>query len=213
MKYMYIDESGELGFSKNSSRYFILTILLCGLNENQSVGRIFKKIRKNYFNKKSMKELVEIKAGNTQPRIRKKILEKISSHNVEVFSIIVDKYNVYSYLRNEKHKLYNYITSLILGECSLNCYKLNIVIDRSKNKRSLRDDFDSYIRSNIKKKSDCKVEIIHEASHNSGGLQVVDFISWSIFRKYEHNELWYYNLIKSKIIVEKKIWEKADPKV
>lgn len=33
-------------------------------------------------------------------------------------------------------------------------------------------------------------------------LQVVDFISWSIYRKYEFNDASYYELIKNKIFEE-----------
>jgi len=33
-------------------------------------------------------------------------------------------------------------------------------------------------------------------------LQAVDFVSWSVFRKYEYGDDSYYNLIKSKIVEE-----------
>lgn len=42
------------------------------------------------------------------------------------------------------------------------------------------------------------MKISHLDSKNSRGLQACDFISWSVFRKYETGDDSYYNIIKSK---------------
>ena len=46
MKYMFLDESGELGFkfNKGSSNFFIITLLVCGIKEEQELQRVIKKI-------------------------------------------------------------------------------------------------------------------------------------------------------------------------
>ncbi len=46
--------------------------------------------------------------------------------------------------------------------------------------------------------------ITHLDSKNSPPLQAVDFISWAIFRKYEKNDITFYEIIKEKIIIENK---------
>ena len=38
------------------------------------------------------------------------------------------------------------------------------------------------------------------------GWKAVDFISWAIFRKYEKDDLTFYNIIKSKIIDERSLF-------
>jgi len=202
MKYMFLDESGELGFNfnKGSTKFFTITLLICGVREEQELQRVIKKIRKRVL-RKELKKSNEIKWNNSSDDIKKKIFERIERINFEVFTIILDKSKVYDYLKDKKHKLYNYLSNLIIAECSIDG-KFELIVDRSKNKRSLRDDFDNYIRNNLKR--ECSNLIIqHADSKSNGGLQVLDFISGAIFNKYEFNNLEFYNKIKERITTEK----------
>ncbi len=202
MKYMFLDESGELGFNfnKGSTKFFTITLLICGVREEQELQRVIKKIRKRVL-RKELKKSNEIKWNNSSDDIKKKIFERIERINFEVFTIILDKSKVYDYLKDKKHKLYNYLSNLIIAECSIDG-KFELIVDRSKNKRSLRDDFDNYIRNNLKR--ECSNLIIqHVDSKSNGGLQVLDFISGAIFNKYEFNNLEFYNKIKERITTEK----------
>lgn len=206
MKTIFLDESGELGFSKKSSRYFIITLLVCDFKEEQKIRRIPKKVRRKVLNKK-LKKSSELKGSNSSDRVRKEFLTRVAKTNSEIFAIVLDKHKVYDYLKSEKHKLYNYICNIILNECSLDSKKVDLIVDRSKSKRALRDDFDNYIRFKLKSKiNECKINILHESSRNDEGLQVVDFISWALFRKYEFRENYFYNLIKENIVTEKELF-------
>lgn len=199
---MFLDESGELGFNfnKGSTKFFTITLLICGVREEQELQRVIKKIRKRVL-RKELKKSNEIKWNNSSDDIKKKIFERIERINFEVFTIILDKSKVYDYLKDKKHKLYNYLSNLIIAECSIDG-KFELIVDRSKNKRSLRDDFDNYIRNNLKR--ECSNLIIqHADSKSNGGLQVLDFISGAIFNKYEFNNLEFYNKIKERITTEK----------
>lgn len=199
---MFLDESGELGFNfnKGSTKFFTITLLICGVLEEQELQRVIKKIRKRVL-RKELKKSNEIKWNNSSDDIKKKIFERIERINFEVFTIILDKSKVYDYLKDKKHKLYNYLSNLIIAECSIDG-KFELIVDRSKNKRSLRDDFDNYIRNNLKR--ECSNLIIqHADSKSNGGLQVLDFISGAIFNKYEFNNLEFYNKIKERITTEK----------
>ena len=200
MKYMFLDESGELGFSEKSSKFFTIALLMCGLKEEQELQRIIKKVRQKIL-KKKLRQSTEIKWNNSNEIIKIKVLERLSRINLEIFSIILDKSKVYDYLKGKKHKLYNYLSNLIINECSIDG-KFELIVDRSKNKRSLRDDFDRYIRHSAKDKCP-NLTIRHEDSKSNGGLQAMDFISGAIFNKYEFGNISYYNFIKDKIVTEK----------
>jgi hypothetical protein len=43
-------------------------------------------------------------------------------------------------------------------------------------------------------------------------LQVVDFVSWAIFRKYEKKDRGYYNIIKKKIVEESSLFPESPQK-
>lgn len=209
MKYLFLDESGELGFnSKKSSKYFIISLLSCDETELAEIRRIIKKIRMKII-KKKLKKYPELKGNNSTYKIRKQILEKFNKTKAEIFAIILDKSKVYEYLKEKKDKLYNYLSNLILNECSFDTKNVCLIVDKSKSTRSLRDDFNNYIKNEMKNNnSSCTLNIKHENSQNEQCLQVLDFVSWAIFRAYEYKDSSFFDIIKNKIVIKKEVFNK-----
>ena len=208
MKYIFLDESGELGFKHSSSRYFIISLLSCDEGEIYVLRRIIKKVREKII-KKKLKRYPELKGNNSTDKIRKEVLERFVKTNSEIFAIILEKSKVYEYLKNKKNKLYNYISTLILNECSFDDSSVCLIVDKSKSNRSLREDFDNYIRKKLNEKNQvCKLSIKHENSQNEAVLQVLDFISWAVFRNYEYQDSRFIEIIKDKIVIKKEIFQK-----
>ncbi len=106
MKTIYLDESGDLGFSfkKNSSKFFVITLFETFLSEKE-LNKIIK-ITKQRTIKKKDKRKFEIKGScentsfKTKEFLIKKIIEK--DKNIKITSIIVDKENIYDNLRDKK---------------------------------------------------------------------------------------------------------------
>ncbi len=208
MRYIFLDESGELGFKSTSSKYFIITLLSCDEGEIYDLRRIMKKVRSKII-KKKLKRYPELKGNNSTDNIRKDVLKRFVRTHSEIYVIILKKSKVYEYLKTKKNKLYNYISNLILNECSLEGNHISLVVDKSKTNRSLREDFDGYVRKSLNQKNqDCKLIIKHENSQKEGCLQVLDFVSWSIFRNYEYNDSRFMDIVKDKITIKKEMFEK-----
>jgi len=197
MKYIFLDESGDLGFKDSSSKFFIITLMCCDIKTEIEVSRIIKKIRGNIL-KKKMRNTPELKGNNSNNQIRFAVLNKAIEKNIEIYTIILEKSKVYDYLKNSKDRLYNYTANLILNECSLNDDMIRLVVD--KRGGVIVNDFNRYIKFKLKYKNEnCKIEVEHKNSNKDGCLQVLDFITWSIFRKYESNDDRFYNIIQKKI--------------
>src|SRR3989338_6170956 len=213
MKYIFLDESGELGFKESSSNYFIITLLSCDEGEIYALRRIMKRVRERLLKKKD-KRRPELKGNNSSDKIRMDVLGRFAKTKSEVFVVVLEKSKVYEYLKDKKDKLYNYLSNLILNECSFDDSHICLVVDKSKTNRSLREDFDNYIRNNLSQKNNnCNLIIKHENSQKEGCLQVLDFISWSIFRNYEHKDSSFMNIIKDKIVIKKEVFENyPDPR-
>ena len=190
MVYVYLDESGDLGFGKRgSSNYFVITLLL--IEDSTPIKRLVKKIRQRKL-KKNLKELPEIKANNSDKTVRKRFLKDLAKEEIEIHCVIVDKNKVYNYLRTEKEKLYNYVSGIILTESTIRNKNIYIIVDKKTSKKVIIEDFNKYIIKKVEERHffhpRTTVKISHYDSKNSPGLQAVDFASWSIFRKYEHND-------------------------
>jgi hypothetical protein len=208
LKYIFLDESGELGFKTSSSKYFVITLLSCDEGEIYPLRRIMKKVREKII-KKKLKKYPELKGNNSTNKIRTEILKRFVKTKSEIFAIILEKSKVYEYLKEKKDKLYNYLSNLILNECSFDTSSVCLIVDKSKSNRSLREDFDNYIRKKLNVKADyCKLTIKHENSQTDSCLQVLDFISWAIFRNYEYGDSSFMDIIKDKIVIKKEVFQK-----
>ncbi len=202
--YLFIDESGDLG--KLGSKYF--SIVALATNDSKKVSRIIKKVRERILNKK-LKQIYEIKANNSNERIRKYVLQHLANCNCSISSVVIPKSKIKPDLFDAKNRLYNYLCGLLFSHINLNVSYLEIVIDKKDSNKLLREDFNMYIEEKIKDKVKIKFSIKHLDSCSSNELQVVDFVAWAINRKFSHNDAEYYNIIEKLISNKEKqeIWK------
>jgi len=194
IRHMYIDESGDLG--EKGSKYMILAALI--VEEPRNLDRIIKNMRRNKF-KRELRKVVEIKADKSSDAVIKYMLQKLNDvKGAKVFYIVLEKKKIFSdFLKNDKHKLYNYVAGKLARNILLNNMDIHIKIDKSKGKQMLREDFNSYFTKCLTEKSTAiKARIEHSYSHSWSGLQFVDILAWSCFQKFESNDSTYIDLIK-----------------
>lgn len=192
-KYMYIDESGDLGM--NGSKYLVLSALL--VDNPLDLDRIIKNMRRNKF-RKQLKKAHEIKANKSSDEIRRYMLDKLNEvKNATIFYIVLEKKKIFSaFLKNNTDKLYNYVAGKLGRYIILENIDVKIRIDKSKGKQLLRDDFDKYFLRNLKENSRCgKITISHSYSHSWSGIQFADILAWACFQKFENNNSEYIDLI------------------
>ena len=191
--YIYLDESGDLGFDKKSSNHIVIALLIT--KNPFKVERCIKKIRQRKL-KKKLKELPEIKFNKSNDIIRKKTLSCITKEPIELAYIVLDKNRVSPSRQNPKQKIYNFITGYLMRNLPYeNTTKLELIVDKRISNKVVRTDFDRYVRE----KTGFKVDISHENSEYNKCPQATDFIAGAIFRKYESNDSRFYNLIKDRI--------------
>ncbi|MEK7653346.1 MAG: DUF3800 domain-containing protein [Patescibacteria group bacterium] len=204
MFYIFLDESGDLGFSERSSRWFIITIVLT--NNHRIVEKCVKKVHRGL--KKKYKKVGELHAYDSNPTTRKRVLRKLSEvSDLQIYCLILNKSKVYVDLRNQKSYLYNYTANILLDRLyNKKNFKNNdqvlICIDQRETNKFLKKNFEDYLTTGLSKRGNDGFKIRIKPSHTEKCLQAVDFISWAIFRKYELNDYEYYKIIKDKIIGE-----------
>ena len=194
LKYMYIDESGDLGFSKNSSKVLVISALL--VEDSKDLDRIIKNMRRNKFSRE-LRVATEIKANNSSPDLRKHMIHKLNRlPGAANFNItFIKKHLTSEYLLNHKDKLYNFVAGKLAVNINLYDCDLEIRIDKSKGKQLLRDDFNQYFEQLLRKDSDIgRLNIHHSYSHSFSGLQFADLLAWSVYQKEERDNPEYVNL-------------------
>lgn len=205
MAYIFLDESGDLGFKKSSSRWFVFTIAI--ISDARALERVIKKIWKPL--KKKHKKLGELHAYHADDITRIKVLKKLSQvPDLKILCVVLNKEKVYVDLQNQKNYLYNYTANILLdrlhSQKSLSeSEPINLYIDRKDTKKRLRENFVNYLTDSMKDRREAPFSVVLHTSHENKSLQAVDFISWAIFRKYERGDYEFYEIVKSKITDER----------
>ena len=205
MWYLYLDESGDLGFKKSSSKWFLFTIAIS--QDGRALERVVKKIWRPL--KKKFKKLGELHASQEKDVTRRRMLTRLNEiDDLKILCVILNKQKVYVDLQNQKNYLYNYTANILLDRLYSQkvlaaSEPIHLFVDRKDTKKRLRENFISYLTQSMKKRRDGAFVVELHSSHENKALQAVDFISWAIFRKYERGEYEFYEIIKEKISDER----------
>ncbi|MCC4238748.1 DUF3800 domain-containing protein [Thalassospira povalilytica] len=213
MTFIYLDESGELGFAKSSSRFFVIATLATD-NPKRLKNRV-RKVKKKIFDAGWPSER-EIKGtslfGCHRDRyIPQKIRDDKDKHieqflraalfdESKVHYSIVRKSRIAQHIRDAEYGIaYNFYTGKLLTRA----YEyfqgdIDLTVDQRNKETHHKLPFDGYVKTQII--TECnhssKLTISHRESHDVIGLQAVDFVSWAIFRKFEHDDARFFNLLK-----------------
>lgn len=208
MLYLYIDESGDLGFdfiNHNPSKFFTIAILAVKRENHKILTKAIEITKRRKFNIKKHK-IEELKGSKCPLEIKKYFYNRVKDIDFKLYAITLNKIRVYEKLRKDKEKVYNFITRLVLDKIPFNTAnsRIEIIIDRSKTKKNIFE-FNQYILQQIKNKFAAKIpfNIYHHNSKQSLGLQTIDLFCWGIFKKYEAKDLEWYNIFKEKITYDK----------
>lgn len=204
MAYIFLDESGDLGFKPASSKWFLFTIVLT--NNHRKIEKIVKKVKSGL--RKGKKNIHELHAYDSLESTRRKMLKLLSEiEDLKVLCIVLNKKKVHVDFKNQKNYLYNYTANILLEllhskEIIDVDEPIFLYIDQKDTNKNLRNTLEEYLKDNFGKRGNGKMVIKIKPSHSERCLQSVDFVSWAIFRKYEKGEYEYYEMIKDKVIEE-----------
>lgn len=194
-KYIYIDESGDLGLSERSSRVLIISSLIA--DNPAQLDRIIKNARRHKFNKE-LKKAKEIKFNKSSPELREYLIKALNEINgCQAIHCIMHKGKLYStYLKEHKDKLYNFVAGGLANNITLNADIVEIRVDKSKGKNFLRTDFNQYFEKKLRNSSVIgKINIFHSYSENFSGIQFADLLSDSAYQKFNNSDSHYMELI------------------
>lgn len=207
MAYIFLDESGDLGFTsgKNNSEYFIVTFIAC--DDKRILEKAVQKVHKSL--RKKIKRLSGgvLHCYKEKPNVRRKMLRLLFGLNISVMTVCLNKRRVHTNLRDEKHVLYNYVANILLDriltkKLVIASGKVTLVASKRETNRFLNKNFSSYLADQARRNHQAKLEILIRTPAEEKGLQATDFVSWSIFKKYEGRDDTYYKMIKEKIVEE-----------
>lgn len=208
MAYIFLDESGDLGFDftkKKTSKYFIVTCLF--VKESRPVEKIVQKIFANFSKTEVKNHGGTLHAFKERPVTRQRLLSSLNEKDISVISIYLNKSKVYTKFHDEKHVLYNFVSNILLDRIYTKKLipidnPVVLVASRRETNKFLNQNFCDYLSNQVNGNHKVSISVEIKTPQERKCLQVVDCVSWALFRKREHGDESYANLIKSKVIEE-----------
>ena len=208
MAYIFLDESGDLGFNfkkKGTTHFFIVTLLFIP-GTKKPIEKIVKKTHSE-LSIKTKRRIGVLHAVNEKRVTRVRLLNRLNNKECSLMVISLDKQKVFTKLRDEKQVLYNYVTNILLDRIYTKKViplkeEIHLIASRRETNKFLNENFKDYLNRQIKNNHKGILSVSIKTPHEEKCLQIVDFVSWAIFRKYEKGDDSYYKIIKNKIIEE-----------
>lgn len=172
--FVYLDESGDTGFkfSKGSSRYFVVTILLTPdpvpLNSAIDDLRAELGFRREH----------EFKFYNSQDHVRHAFLRVLTKHDVLLRSLIVDKHQLTQPHMRKRETFYNYLLGLLLKHDNDRINDATLIIDQRDKGRKSKQGLATYLRKSLNTKANGYRKIKDVRYHESTGIICCKRLIW-----------------------------------
>jgi hypothetical protein len=205
---LYLDESGDLGFdfvTRKPTKFF--TVCILAVRGHESNRALMVAVRRTIRNKllparKSQQGVLELKANSASLSLKKYFYQHLSQVHFEIYALTLDKMRSWERLSQERVRIYDYMTGLLLEQVPLEKAKerVDFVLDRSMSKFEIKGFNDSVIRQ-LQSRIDPKVplHIRHRSSHEVEGLQAADLFAWGIHRKHEQKDREWFGCFASMV--------------
>ena len=209
MWYLYLDESGDLGFdfvNKKPSKFFTVTILAVeSIESNRKLINAVKLVLRRKLNPRGKRKRMvqELKGTATTTDIKNYFYQQVKAMRFGLYAMSLNKRRVYEHLVQEKSRIYNFVARQVLDRIPFEnsgSERVELIIDRSKSKPEI-EEFNSYIRRQLEGRLNPKtpLDMYHWNSQTTAGLQAVDMFCWGIFEKYERNRTAWFELFQEKV--------------
>lgn len=197
--YIFLDEGGNMDFSKNGTKYFTLTSL--------SKERPFAAYKAMNDLKYDLIELdTEIEyfhASEDRQAVRNRVFEIINTHldQTRLDSLIVEKRKTGPALRAEEKfypRMLGYLLKHVVNGYDLNLFEKVVVftdnIPVQRKKKAIEKAIKMFLASVLP--AGVTYNIYHHASKSNCDLQIADYCNWAIYRKWESGDARSYDIIK-----------------
>ena len=200
--YIFLDESGDLGFTKDGSRYFILTSVI--MKRPFDLFRGLENLRYTCLEEGS--EFEYFHCANNTRSVRDRVFDLLSVGMTEnpVDSLIVEKPKTDPALQGEERfypEMLAYLIRHVLNRPAIASSGEVIMITDTPPLRRRRNATEKAVKNALAKilPRGVPYRVVHHSAKAHYGLQVADYCSWAIFRKYEVGDITAYDKIRSAI--------------
>ena len=194
--YIFLDESGDLGWNPGSSKHLVIGTVCT--RQRRRVRKLMRRF-KEQFNVPLNQEL---KASDAGPKARRWLMARLAADMLLYCrAIVVYKPNVKSALQERSNLLYNFAAGLLLVPHIENLARVHLSVDPREQKVKAPYAFDRYLEMKLYAEGDSSVELLIQRpeSNISNGIQAADYLCNTVFRHFEGGEETCFGMIQPRL--------------
>ncbi|MDR1186033.1 MAG: DUF3800 domain-containing protein [Bifidobacteriaceae bacterium] len=200
---VYLDESGDLGFNfknKKTSKFFLITALVCP--HPRAVDKAVKKVALGLRRVETKASHGALHAFRESDTTKARLLRLLARLDVSVVAIILEKERGRG--PDAQHMLYRRLAGALVEQVVLALplaegAPLDVVASRRETKRLLNREFVEHLSDATRQGPGSRLNVTVTDPAGAKGLQAVDCVSWSLFRKVEHGDQKFADIIEPRV--------------
>lgn len=210
--YLFLDESGDLGFNPRGSDFYVLTRIRTqrpfhwrDALDNYKYDLIEFGLNHEHFH-----------CAEDNSHVRNRVFDIIQNNldEIQIDSVIVEKNKTHPKVQQEM-RFYIDMLNTLLGyvlnrEGWVATEEVIVITDRIPINRK-RKAIEKGIKTSLPRllPRGVRGRILHHDSRSHYGLQVADYCSWAIYRKWQNGKTDYYDRVKPALHSEYDIFERG----
>ena len=148
MWYLYLDESGDLGFdfvNKKPSKFFTVTILaMSSQDANRKMIKAVKKTLARKLNSRGNRKRIvhELKGTSTTLEVKKYFYKCAENVKFGIYSLTLNKKRLFEKLTKDKERVYNYIARHVIDQIPFekaSGIRVELILDKCKGKPEIEE--------------------------------------------------------------------------
>jgi hypothetical protein len=200
---LLFDESGDLGFNlenAKTSRYFVVAFLIA--TDTKQVASAVKKVFRGLSKVQIKRSHGVLHAFYEDRATRMRLLEHLSKRDVSVATMKLDKRLLT--IAEDPHQLYSSMVLKLINRLHMDGHlsveeEIRLVASQKDTNKLHKIQFITVVKDGA---SPELLEVEIEKPAHEKGLQAVDFVAWSFWRKYEKGDAEYADILAAKVLAE-----------
>lgn len=203
--YIFLDEAGNLDFSATGTRFFLL-----GAVTKERPFNAYKDLTELKYDLAELGTSLEYfhAAENAQP-VRSRVFDIVRRHltGIRIDALVVEKRKTGPALRAEEQfypRMLGYLLRHILDQHNLSLYREVIVFTDSLPVQKHRAALEKAVKTTLAAvlPATARYRLFHHASKSNLDLQIADYCTWAIYRKWNSGDLRSYQHIQPAVTSE-----------
>lgn len=208
--YIFLDEAGNLDFSKTGTKYFLL-----GALTKERPFNAYKDLTELKYDLAELgTELEYFHASENAQPVRNRVFDVICRNlaGVRIDALVVEKSKTGPALQKEEAfypRMVGYLLKYILGQHDLSLFKEVLVFTDAIPIRKKRDTIEKIIKTTLASQlpATARYRLIHHESKSNLDLQVADYCTWALYRKWNSGDARSYKHIQPAVTSEFEIFK------